>query len=1380
MGNSLFEGGKMRTARTGAILLAVLALVPTGGGRAALVARYEREGSTSDSSGSGNPESVPFRLTGQSASRADDSATMLYLVNTPPFDPLTEQPRIPPELTTQDPAGYYILQLRETAGEGRKQTLRNRGVILYGYVPQNGYLVHMREGVKQALLRTGWVRALVPLHPAFKVSPSLLVEREPPREFHCLHVHLFQDRESVRTQIEAVVRDVGGVSLPLENSGILQVAFPAENTRRALPGIAFIPGVKWIEETPRYALLNDDAAQFVQAPDAWNTAQLPGGLTGKGQIIAVADSGLDTGKAQTMHEDIKGRIEDAHLHSWPVRKDMAYGNQNADDGAADERSLQPYEVSATPPTKNLLPMQEAGHGTHVAGSALGSGYWSSTLAPAKDPIKGIAFEATLVFQAVDQWTLANPLFGGGPTWKYALSGIPVDLAGLFQQAYDDGARIHNNSWASEDPMKAGEYDEMSRQVDDFARNHPDTLILFGAGNAGVDIDTDGIVDPMSVLPPATAKNCVAIGATESRKDYALGISRNATYGKLFTVFSSSPLYHNLVADDPDEVYACSSRGPTADGRIRPDVVAPGSFILSTRSQKLDPAKDIMWGAPSQDGYDESFDKHYIFGGGTSMATPLAAGAAALVRQYLMEVRKEPSPSAALIKAILINGAQDVGSADIPNDSEGWGRINLKESVSAAMQYWDVRPGIVKEDQEQKFTFVLSAASQPLKITLAWTDHPAEVQATKALRNDLDLRLEDPTGAIYCGNNFSQGWSTKKNKPDDRNNVECIYIQKPLAGSYSVSVRGSTIPDPCQPYALVLRGDLKDLKSQGPGFTILLEPDERVLPAGAAAKYVVRVYYNFGFQGDVALSVPDASKLGGSLISTQMTPATLTPIVGAPYFRTSELSVLTDDKTPPDRYLITVNGVEIDNVSVNGYDSAELVVRAVDAIAVWQHEIPAAADGVCWDIWYSLWDNHSGIWWTMTEERAAPVHEEPPGPSLPSLNDRDPAIAFDRSGNAVAVWAQESDGSTGSGYDVWCSRWTPHGFDWGWTEPLPIATLAGDDTDPAVAIDGDGAALAVWVHWGGAGRYMYFSVTDEKGMWSAPAPLVPLVPLSNWGGGASLPEIAFTSHLQAGPGVHQAVAVWVDKSLVVTEAVLIEQPAVYYAIWDGAAWYNGSDPKKTKAVAVIPGATGAPFTADALQAAHRIGISSDQKGHAWVTWSAQDTTSHTDPVDITNYARWDGATWDIKATASKSQGGHPGNYGRHPAAAYNMSHTAITAYSHDTSLPLASTTPKPREIFYFYDEGDPIRGAKGVSGDPCYRPAIAVLPDDNVLAVWWADQQTPPHLKGEIWFSKSMAPEEHWIPGAPIMEPAGPSDMNDCNPAVASPTGSPTMPPASYP
>src|SRR5262249_34295989 len=171
--------------------------------------------------------------------------------------------------------------------------------------------------------------------------------------------------------------------------------------------------------------------------------------------------------------------------------------------------------------------------------------------------------------------------------------------------------------------------------------HRDMLILVAAGNDGVDADEDGRIDPGSIGPPATAKNCLSVGACENNRPHSStplpGIDANWNQlGSRDPLGQVHPTWPKLgpaghVSDKPDGMAAFSSRGPTEEGRIKPDVVAPGTNILSVRSSAYGGSIPPLWGElPTTD----PIFKRYCWSGGTSMSTPLVAGAVALIRQHL--------------------------------------------------------------------------------------------------------------------------------------------------------------------------------------------------------------------------------------------------------------------------------------------------------------------------------------------------------------------------------------------------------------------------------------------------------------------------------------------------------------------------------------------------------------------------------------------------------------------------------------------------------------------------------------------------------------------------------------------------------------------------
>ncbi|MGY8703438.1 MAG: CARDB domain-containing protein, partial [Candidatus Poseidoniales archaeon] len=193
-----------------------------------------------------------------------------------------------------------------------------------------------------------------------------------------------------------------------------------------------------------------------------------------------------------------------------------------------------------------------------------------------------------------------------------------------------------------------------------------------------------------------------------------------------------------------------------------------------------------------------------------MATPATAGASVLVREYIMEIAERPAPQGALIKAMLILGAEDMGTRDIPNVDEGWGRINL---VNTLIPDEDI--GIFVDDrsrlssgQVNEYTFDVTRAGEPLKVVVAWSDYPGSSSSSIQLRNDLDLEVVSPNGQItYLGNDFNNGRSTTGGSKDNRNNVEVVLIDSATTGIWTVKVRdaqhgGSRT---YQPYSIAVRG-----------------------------------------------------------------------------------------------------------------------------------------------------------------------------------------------------------------------------------------------------------------------------------------------------------------------------------------------------------------------------------------------------------------------------------------------------------------------------------------------------------------------------------------------------------------------------------------------
>ncbi|MCB9896754.1 MAG: S8 family serine peptidase [Planctomycetes bacterium] len=280
---------------------------------------------------------------------------------------------------------------------------------------------------------------------------------------------------------------------------------------------------------------------------------------------------------------------------------------------------------------------------------------------------------------------------------------------------------------------------------------------------------------------------------------------------------------------PENRASFSSTGPRFDGARKPDVMAPGTDDApragGVQSLLILPNTNGTSGASCA----------YQYTAGTSFSSPTMAGAGALVHQYFTEGRypgNDPltSASAALMKAMLVNAGHRLTGANLdgvyPGNYQGWGEPNLL-SVLGGLGPRDLivvdMPGGAggfsgASSTNLVKTFNVDSASQPLKVTLAWTDEPGSTGTGKKLVNDLDLIVTAPGGATYRGNvfNTSTGVSITGGSADTLNNVECVIVNSPATGAWTATVDpGAGNYSVGQGCALVITGTLTESGGGGP-------------------------------------------------------------------------------------------------------------------------------------------------------------------------------------------------------------------------------------------------------------------------------------------------------------------------------------------------------------------------------------------------------------------------------------------------------------------------------------------------------------------------------------------------------------------------------------
>jgi hypothetical protein len=696
----------------------------------------------------------------------------LILLRSGQLDTTAPEPQVHQSLRqeTSPARSLHLVQLFGPPTSEALDGLKSTGVKIVSYIPNNAYIIWASRsqlaGVRALRRQTELIQWDAPFHPAYKIDPRIKLDSVAQV---AVSIEFLDTPEAAQTlaQIQAVARKV--LMPDFQVAGTRQIKILTESLK--LAELAKLPEVLAIEPWAKPQMHDERANQIVAGslvnetvnnvfvtrpanPGYFNFLNSLGFNSNFDFIVDVADSGFDKGSAASadVHSDFldtNGQSRIAYLHDFT-------------------------HSSAANPTRDAF-----GHGTFNA--SLIGGYNSATSGPAVDAL-GYQYG-----------------IGVAPRVRLGISRIfndrneiPEDLsfAQLLNAAYNGGARISNNSWGlcalelgfcnlySSDSRT---YDALVRDIDPNGPGYQQMVVIFSAGNAGGDL-------PQSVSIPGTAKNVITVGASEGFRP---------------TDANGTPLRDgcnigSTLADNVQDVVDFSSGGPLQDGRIKPDLVAPGTHLTGAASQDPAYAAKPIDEIGICDRFFPAAQTLYTLSSGTSHSAPLVTGGAALAFQWLKN-RFGTEPGAALVKAMLLNSTSyltgKLANDNLPGGRQGWGLLNIQRMFENSERIiYDESPSRTFTQSGGapfEITGVISDPAKEFRAMLVWSDAPGTALSNAPYVNQLNIEVT-VGGVTYKGNVFQGQYSKAGGQADFLNNTQGVRLPAETTGPFVIRVKPTII------------------------------------------------------------------------------------------------------------------------------------------------------------------------------------------------------------------------------------------------------------------------------------------------------------------------------------------------------------------------------------------------------------------------------------------------------------------------------------------------------------------------------------------------------------------------------------------------------------